>query len=120
MPSIQLNDPHPFLRLAKPARVTARAPESPKPWSVDMLPAFVDKSGWVCRCDKEGLMELWRVVAVRQGVLPTPFMYHLVHIQTSDQGIGAAPGCCEDMVRRLNMFGFVPAEVNLNFREAVE
>ena len=111
---------HPFVRRAKPARLTTRAPESPKPWDAEMLPAFVDKSGWVFHYDHEDIMRLRRIVALRQGVTPMPVYYHLVRISEEEQTVAGHPMLREEMVRVLNANKFVPAEVEIRFREAVE
>lgn len=121
MPSIKLEESrHPFVRRAKPARLTARAPESPKPWDAEMLPAFVDKSGWVFHYDHEDIMRLHRIVALRQDATPMPVYYHLVRISEEEQTVAGHPMLRDEMVRVLNANEFVPAEVEIRFREAVE
>lgn len=106
---------HPYLRVARVARVSARSPEHRKPWCASSVELFVDKSGWVF-CEERA--NLSRIVPF---VLPDASgpLYGWVPME-GEQGLCRKLYSAQNMADFLNGLECVPAEVSITFREAVE
>jgi hypothetical protein len=109
---------HPFLRLATPARVSAWAPESRKPWDAETVRSFASASGWVT--DSGNPSGIARVVPVTLDNSYSIRVLYAFAPMRGDQALTRNLYTADQMAEKLNGYGSVPAEVFISSREAVE
>lgn len=107
---------HPFLRVARSARVTVRMPEAKKPWCPKTVEVFAAKSGWIV--PEQDTWKLHRIVPFAVPTSPE-LLYGLVPVE-GKQELTRNLYTADEMARFLNNRDFVPAEVSITARVAVE